>query len=261
MVYRYVLDRLAGKDGLAPGRKVDARGRCARFEHENRVLGARAGPAGRRPRRRVRGRERRGRLRRADGVGRAQQHRQHRLPRLPGVLEARRRPRRPQWQVPFDADHPLTTPRDLDENNPQVVQAMSRRDRLPARRRTSPCDARWGSLQVAGDDGAPPIPIGGGEGYAGQRQRRGQPDARGQHRPPLPGVLRVLPHPGGRRSSTRGVKANTILTYSPVDRPDVAVLRGPDPAVLAGEVGDAGPSPPRRSRRHRDQPEVVRAAR
>ena len=38
MVYRYVLDRLAGTDGLAPGRKVTTR-RSA-FEHENRVFGA-----------------------------------------------------------------------------------------------------------------------------------------------------------------------------------------------------------------------------
>jgi len=39
MVYRYVLDRLAGTDGLAPGRKVSHR-TLRLFEHENRVFGA-----------------------------------------------------------------------------------------------------------------------------------------------------------------------------------------------------------------------------
>ena len=28
------------------------------------------------------------------------------------------------WQVPFDENDPVNTPRDLNENNPQVIQAM-----------------------------------------------------------------------------------------------------------------------------------------
>ena len=39
MVYRYVIDRLAGSDGLAKGRKVSHR-TLKLFEHENRVFGA-----------------------------------------------------------------------------------------------------------------------------------------------------------------------------------------------------------------------------
>ena len=47
-----------------------------------------------------------------------------------------------------------------------VAAALSYRDPfvLPVQ---FAADAPWGSLQVAGDDGAPPIPVGGGEGFAG----------------------------------------------------------------------------------------------
>ena len=48
MVYRYVLDRLAGTDGLAKDRKVSQRTLMA-TEHENRVFGAELARAGRRP--------------------------------------------------------------------------------------------------------------------------------------------------------------------------------------------------------------------
>ncbi len=30
----------------------------------------------------------------------------------------------PIWEVPFDAGDPVNTPRNLNENNPEVVQAM-----------------------------------------------------------------------------------------------------------------------------------------
>jgi acyl-homoserine-lactone acylase len=67
------------------------------------------------------------------------------------------------WQVPFDPNDPVNTPRDLNENDPQVIQAM--KDAIAAlRARHVPMDATWGSLQVAGDTGAPPIPLGGGLG-------------------------------------------------------------------------------------------------
>jgi acyl-homoserine-lactone acylase len=67
------------------------------------------------------------------------------------------------WRVPFDPSHPVSTPRDLDETNPQVVQAM--KDAIAhLRSRNVPMNATWGSLQVAGDRGAPPIPLGGGLG-------------------------------------------------------------------------------------------------
>src|SRR3954468_4637129 len=67
------------------------------------------------------------------------------------------------WQVPFDENDPVDTPRDLDENNPQVIQAMT--DGIAfLRSKNVAMNATWGSLQVAGDPGAPPIPLGGGLG-------------------------------------------------------------------------------------------------
>lgn len=66
------------------------------------------------------------------------------------------------WQVPFDPDDPLHTPRGL-KTSQQVVDAMAaaidavRDERVPF-------DATWGSVQVAGDRGAPPLPLGGGQG-------------------------------------------------------------------------------------------------
>ena len=67
------------------------------------------------------------------------------------------------WQVPFNENDPVNTPRDLNENNPQVIQAM--KDAIAfLRSKNIPMNATWGSLQVAGDTGAPPIPLGGGLG-------------------------------------------------------------------------------------------------
>jgi acyl-homoserine-lactone acylase len=70
------------------------------------------------------------------------------------------------WRVPFDAADPLNTPRGLNTSSPAVVDAMQGAiDEL--RRRDIPFDAPWGTLQVAGDPGAPPIGLGGGSGEAG----------------------------------------------------------------------------------------------
>ncbi|GGO70963.1 penicillin acylase family protein [Nocardioides deserti] len=67
------------------------------------------------------------------------------------------------WTVPFSAADPLNTPRGLNWANPGVVQAMA--DAIAAVREAGvPFDARWGSLQVAGDRGAPAIGLGGGDG-------------------------------------------------------------------------------------------------
>src|SRR5690606_36542791 len=66
------------------------------------------------------------------------------------------------WRVQFNAKDPLNTPRGL-KTSPAVVKAMqaaidSVRDAGVS------FDATWGSLQVAGDRGAPALPIGGGDG-------------------------------------------------------------------------------------------------
>lgn len=69
----------------------------------------------------------------------------------------------PNWKVQFDADDPVETPRDIDESNKGIVDAMKAAI-ASLREKHIAMDASWGSVQVAGDDGAPPIPLGGGEG-------------------------------------------------------------------------------------------------
>jgi acyl-homoserine-lactone acylase len=66
------------------------------------------------------------------------------------------------WDVPFDPADPLNTPR-LLKNSQAVVDAMKAAiDHV--RSKGVRFDAPWGSLQVAGDRGAPAYPIGGGNG-------------------------------------------------------------------------------------------------
>jgi acyl-homoserine-lactone acylase len=123
------------------------------------------------------------------------------------------------WQVPFSADEPLTTPRDLNEANPLVVQAMS--DAIASlREREIPLDATWGSLQVAGDRGSPPIALGGGTGDSvgnanalASRWVRANKDA---YRPITYGsshIQAIAFRSGGR------VDARTILTYGQAESP------------------------------------------
>ncbi len=66
------------------------------------------------------------------------------------------------WQVPFDPDDPLNTPRGLKTTKP-VVDAL--RAAIESVRASGVAfDAAWGSLQVAADRGSPAYPLGGGEG-------------------------------------------------------------------------------------------------
>ncbi|MEO9326120.1 penicillin acylase family protein [Nocardioides sp. C4-1] len=123
------------------------------------------------------------------------------------------------WRVPFDAADPLGTPRDLDETNPSVVAAM-RAAISSLRSRGVAFDAPWGSLQVAGDRGAPAVPLGGGLGDAAgnanalasrtpvQNRRRFRPITYGSSH--IQSIAFV-----GRRE----VSARTILTYSQVENP------------------------------------------
>jgi len=66
------------------------------------------------------------------------------------------------WQVPFDADDPLNTPRGL-KTSAKVVDAMAAAIQA-VRDAGVPFDAAWGTLQVSGDRGAPTLPLGGGDG-------------------------------------------------------------------------------------------------
>ncbi len=164
MVYRYVMDRLAGKDGLGKGRKVSHR-TLKLFEHENRVFGGELAKengdlvttcelAG--------GGDSCDVLAKWDGRSDIDSVGTHIFQEFWKNAQKAKAP----WETPFDANDPVATPNNLAEANPEVVKAM--RDALAflASKNVAPATP-WGKLQVAGDDGAPAIPIGGGEGFAG----------------------------------------------------------------------------------------------
>ncbi len=164
MVDHYVLDRLAGIDGLARHHKVSPRTLRA-TEQVNRVYGAelaRQNGALDAVCQAARGGKACDVLHAWDGRSNTDSVGTHifqefwkRAQSVPGL-----------WLVPFEPNDPVGTPRLLDAANPQVVQAMS--DALSyLKSKHVPDDAPWGTLQVAADDGAPPIPLGGGEGFAG----------------------------------------------------------------------------------------------
>lgn len=209
VVYRYVMDRLAGTDKLARNKLVSHR-TLKRFEHENRVFGAEVArengdlqtvceSAGGGKACEV--------LAKWDGRSDVDSVGTHIFQefwkRAQGVTGL--------WQVPFDAADPVGTPRDLNEANPLVVQAMTDALAFLDEKKVA-YDAPWGSLQVAGDDGAPPIPIGGGEGYAGNANAVAS-------RGPVTNLDRLYPvtygssHIQAVAFTDRGVDADTILTY------------------------------------------------
>ncbi len=123
------------------------------------------------------------------------------------------------WKTPFDANDPLNTPRDLNSEDPQLIQAMS--NAIQSLRDAGvPFDARWGSLQVAGDRGAPPIALGGGTGDAAGNANalasRWPKQNKGKYRPITYGsshIQAIAFLSGGR------VSAHTILTYSQSEDP------------------------------------------
>ena len=209
MVYRYVMDRLAGRDGLGKGRKVSHR-QLKAFEHENRVFGAEVARAGDDLQdvcTAAAGGEACEVLAAWDGRSNIDSVGAH-------VFREfwRRVPADLLWQVPFDANDPVGTPRDLNESNPQVVQAM--RDAIAyLQEKDVAFDAPLGTLQVAGDEGAPPIPIGGGEGFTGNANAIASRDA-------ATNLNRLYPvsygssHIQAVAFGDRGrVNASTILTY------------------------------------------------
>ncbi len=123
------------------------------------------------------------------------------------------------WRTPFSPAEPLTTPRDLNVANPQVVQAMS--DAIESIRAADVAfDARWGSLQVAGDRGAPPLALGGGTGdavgNANALASRGPIANKDRYRPITYGSshIQAVAFTGKGR-----VDARTILTYGQSENP------------------------------------------
>ncbi len=216
MVDAYVMDRLAGRDGLAQGRKESPRTLRA-SEFQNRVRAAevmRAHGALDQACART-GKKRACRILAAwDG---------HSNKESVGYqifdAFASRVPTTGVWKVPFDYQHPLTTPRGLKPGAPAVVAAMS--DAITSLQQAQvPLNARWGSLQVAGDRGAPPIPLGGGSGDAAGNANalasHDPPSNKGFYRPVNYGsshIQAVAFLPGGR------VSVHTILTYGQSENP------------------------------------------
>jgi acyl-homoserine-lactone acylase len=207
MVYRYVLDRLDGTDGLdGPQRFSPAQ--LAAVEHENRVFGAELARAG-------------GDLQKvctAAGGGSACDV----LATWDGrsdttsvgahvFREFWKRTPASRWQVPFDAAQPVTTPRDLDETNTDVVAAM--KGALEYLRDSGiPFDAPLGALQVAGDPFAPRIAVGGGthgEGNANVVDTRNPASNLGALYP----ITYGSSHIQAVAFTDTGVDASTILTY------------------------------------------------
>ncbi|HUS22418.1 MAG TPA: penicillin acylase family protein [Aeromicrobium sp.] len=76
---------------------------------------------------------------------------------------ATRMPASGGYKTPFSADDPVETPRDLDEANSGVVNAMKAAI-ADLKTKNIASDAAWGDVQVAGDDGVDPISLGGGNG-------------------------------------------------------------------------------------------------
>lgn len=123
------------------------------------------------------------------------------------------------WSVPFSPQDPVNTPRDLQETHPAVVKAMKEAI-ADLRERGIPMDATWGSLQVAGDRGAPPIGLGGGLGDAAGNANAlhsGDPQDNTAYLKPVTygssHIQAISFLPDG------GVDARTILTYGQSEDP------------------------------------------
>jgi acyl-homoserine-lactone acylase len=123
------------------------------------------------------------------------------------------------WKVPFDASDPVGTPRDLDPSSSVAQDAMKAgvADLVAAH---VPFAAPWGSLQVAGDRGAPLIPLGGGLGdQAGNANALASRDPV-SHRDRYKAVSFGSSHIQAISFLSRGrVDARTILTYGQSDDP------------------------------------------
>jgi acyl-homoserine-lactone acylase len=215
MVDRYVMDALA-KGKISPAR---LRG----FEHQNRVLGAEVMGAGNdlvKVCEAAAGGDACPVLQRwdrhSDVESRGNQIFEEFVSRLPKQALTGAET---YWTVPFDAADPVNTPRDLDETSSEVITAM--KDAIAfLRSRHVPMNATWGSLQVAGDRGAPAIPLGGGlgdeAGNANALASRTPVTNRNRYKPVTYGsshIEAVSFLDGGR------VDARTILTYGQSEDP------------------------------------------
>ena len=193
--------------GSAKGKQVSPRTLRLLRAHQPR-LRRRAGAQARRPPDGLRGGRRRRGLRRAGGVGR------HAATSTASGRTSSRssgsgcRPTA-AWEVPVrpraPAGHPARPQREQRRGRP----GDARRAGLPAASKGIPFDAPWGSLQVAGDEGAPPIPLGGGDAGAGNANAAGQPDAGGRTRTAATRSATAPPTSRRSRSSTAAGSTRT----------------------------------------------------
>ena len=235
MVYRYVQDRLAGPMGSH--RPAGVAGDLRGHEHENRVMAAEVMRAngdldtlcdatGRDPRR-----ARPARLGRPLGRAApwAPTSSRSSWPGCPTRACGGRR------STPAE---PLNTPRDLNDPQPAGPPGDGRRHRRPCASEASPSTPTWGSLQVAGDRGAPPIPLGGGTGdavgNANALASRWPEDNTDRYRADH---LRLLAHPGDLVPGRRRGRRPHDPDLRPVRGPDLAVVGGPDADLRQGQLG------------------------
>jgi hypothetical protein len=208
MVYRYVLDRLDGSDGYG-GPDLFTLDQLKATQHENRVFGAELSREGD---------DLQDVCRAADGgaacdVLAAWDGRTNTTSVGAHVFREfwQRTAAANRFEVPFSAADPVGTPRDFDESDDANVQAM-RRALAFLREKGVPFDAPLGSLQVAADDGAPRIAIGGGLGQTGNANvvDAGNPAANVDALYP---ISRGSSHIQAVSFTDSGVDASTILTY------------------------------------------------
>ena len=216
MVYRYVQDRLAGTDGLAKGKLVSPR-TLRLFEHTNRVFGAelaRKHDDLQKVCEAAEGGEACDVLAKWDGMSNVDSVGTHIFQEFWNNLPTDGS----QWEVPFDAAHPLNTPRNLDEGTADVGQAM--KDALAyLQEKGVPFDAPWGDVHVAGDEGAPLIPLGGGDAGPGNANVTTS-RAPATHEDTLYPVAFGSSHIQAVAFLDGGqVNAHTILTYSQATDP------------------------------------------
>jgi acyl-homoserine-lactone acylase len=207
MVYRYVLDRLAGTDGLGGPPKF-THAQLQAVEHENRVFGAElaredddlddvcAAAAGGGACDVLTAWDGRTNI---DSVG------SHVFREFWARLPAER------WEEAFDAARPVETPRNLDEGNADVVTAMREALAWLAGEGIA-VDAPLRQLQLAGDDGAPPIPIGGGDAGTGNANVVVTSDPAANENVPYP-ISYGSSHIQAVAFTDEGPDAATVLTY------------------------------------------------
>ena len=213
MVTKYVTDRLARKAGTGKESPRSLR----RHEHENRLRAAEVMRAGN------------DLAELCDATGEtaacrvlaAWDGRSTRTSAGTHIFEEflERAPADSLWQVPFSAADPFNTPRDLAEGNADV-QAALKAAIASLRSQGVPFDAEWGSLQVAGDRGAKPIPLGGGLGDAAGNANALASYAPVQNRDRYKPVTYGSSHIQAIAFKDKGkVLARTILTYSQYEDP------------------------------------------